>query len=170
MMIAILAAGMPVPTVGPLTAESLTKPNVDIRCNVLARDGVARKMRFRLNGPQGYPTGGSPAANATDPEFIVVEDETGTFDSADALYENLTQERFSGEWKDQKLGRFGRGRSLAYVRFFPAEEGTAALVVERQFPPMMSAAPRFSYAGVCNSTEYPQRPLSAPPSEKDRRK
>jgi hypothetical protein len=159
---------MPVPAPPPLTAESLTTPRVDIRCKVLGRDQSVRTIEFRASGTQGYPTSGVPAFKATEPSFVVLKDETGTFSPADTLYDNTAFEKFSGRWENGSLGRFDRsGTNFSAVRFLPNWDKSAAIVLERQTPPMMSGAPNFAFAGICQYTETSQSPLAAAPVKKE---
>jgi hypothetical protein len=109
-----------------------------------------------------------PAFKATDAAFSVVEDQTGLFSSSEALYDNISFQKFSGRWRDAKLGRFSRnGKSLALARFFPAGRDDVALVLELQTQPLMNAAPDFPYAGMCHVESIPQAPLTAAPADKD---
>ena len=156
----------PVPSVAPLTAESLTKPNIDIWCKVLGADQKPRAVTFRLTGARGYPTGRTPSFAATSPTFTVTSDETGLFAVAEPLVDSPG--KFSGEWRNGPLWQFNQnGKVLTQARFFSSHGEQAAIVLERQTQPMMSAMPDFPYAGICTSATTAQAPLNAVPTKKD---
>jgi hypothetical protein len=171
LLAAAMGASQPIPAVAPAvapsTALSFTKPNIDFDCKVLGRDQVMRTVRFHLAGSRGYPTVGVPTVAATEATFKIVMDETGFFEVSDALYDNTAFEKFSGDWNGP-LGRFDKsGRVYSAVRFFPNWDNSAAIVIERQTPPMGSGAPNFAFAGICHLAKTQQYPMKAAPVMKD---